>query len=351
MKILRSILCVAVAILLCAVPFSASAVTVGDIELENGFETDGAWVYQTHKSDQTATIFAYLGSDLNAVIPEKVENIYTVTEVWLSPGKEIEKGGEEFPNFPVFTKNINTLTIPKTVRLFRSTHHHSSYPEDTKMDILKHEDLIIMDGFFYDWYMDDLTAFIVDEENPYFSSKDGVLFNKDQSVLIRYPENKADESYEIPSTVTTIMDYAFLSETWNLKELTIPETITEPGQWASGSSQNTPLEKLIIKNNHITKKQCKQLMYFAKEIVVYENSPVHKYCIEKNWSETKLTVLDNPDPSFAEQEKETEQQTQADLQSPLTGDTTAPFLILAVFAMLGGVGMILLAKRKNSSEV
>ena len=348
MKILRSILCVAVAILLCAVPFSASAVTVGDIELENGFETDGAWVYQTHKSDQTATIFAYLGSDLNAVIPEKVENIYTVTEVCLTAGYEIYEGGSWLDHFPVFTENIQTLTIPKTIKKFWVEKESPYYANERSMENLKHDDLMIMDGFFYDWYMDDLTAFIVDDENPYFSSKDGVLFNKDQSVLIRYPENKADESYEIPSTVTTIMDYAFLSETWNLKELTIPETITEPGQWASGSSQNTPLEKLIIKNNHITKKQCKQLMYFAKEIVVYENSPVHKYCIEKNWSETKLTVLDNPDPSFAEQEKETEQQTQADLQSPLTGDTTAPFLILAVFAMLGGVGMILLAKRKTA---
>ena len=89
-------------------------------------------------------------------------------------------------------------------------------------------------------------------------------------------------------------------------------------------------------------------MYFAKEIVVYENSPVHKYCIEKNWSETKLTVLDNPDPSFAEQEKETEQQTQADLISPLTGDATASLVILAVLIMIGGVGMILLAKRKTA---
>jgi hypothetical protein len=46
--------------------------------------------------------------------------------------------------------------------------------------------------------------FDVDPGNPVFSSRDGVLFSKDFTRLIRYPNKKEDEIYEVPGGVEII---------------------------------------------------------------------------------------------------------------------------------------------------
>lgn len=51
-------------------------------------------------------------------------------------------------------------------------------------------------------------GFTVDPDNPNYSAVDGVLFNKDQSRLIQFPAIK-EGIYEVPSSVTTIGEYAF----------------------------------------------------------------------------------------------------------------------------------------------
>ncbi len=53
-----------------------------------------------------------------------------------------------------------------------------------------------------------LTAITVDALNSAYSSVDGVLFNKSQTLLIQYPGGKAG-SYTIPNSVTSIGYYAF----------------------------------------------------------------------------------------------------------------------------------------------
>lgn len=56
-----------------------------------------------------------------------------------------------------------------------------------------------------------LAAIEVEEENPNYSSIDGVLFNKGATVLMTYPiaKTEPDASYVVPETVTTIGDGAF----------------------------------------------------------------------------------------------------------------------------------------------
>lgn len=46
-----------------------------------------------------------------------------------------------------------------------------------------------------------LKAFKVSEKNPYYVSKDGVLFSKDMTIMLGYPCAKTDTSYEIPESV------------------------------------------------------------------------------------------------------------------------------------------------------
>ena len=60
---------------------------------------------------------------------------------------------------------------------------------------------------FYDCYY--LKSFSVSSKSKYFSAIDGVLFNKDQTKLVRYPDNKKNTSYTIPDGVKYIGACAF----------------------------------------------------------------------------------------------------------------------------------------------
>ena len=50
---------------------------------------------------------------------------------------------------------------------------------------------------------------IVDEDHPYLSARDGVLFNKDQTELLWYPYGREGETYTVPDGVTKIGYRAF----------------------------------------------------------------------------------------------------------------------------------------------
>src|SRR6185436_1570596 len=69
-----------------------------------------------------------------------------------------------------------------------------------------------------------MTEIIVDTNNQFYSSVDGVLFNKNQTTLLQWPEGKPG-SVTIPNSVTTIGHSAFNS-CQTLTNLTIPATVT-----------------------------------------------------------------------------------------------------------------------------
>jgi hypothetical protein len=69
-----------------------------------------------------------------------------------------------------------------------------------------------------------LTAITVDPQNPIYSSRDGVLFDKSQTTLLQYPEGLAG-SYAVPGSVTTIATGA-LAECGGLTSLSIPGSVS-----------------------------------------------------------------------------------------------------------------------------
>lgn len=96
-----------------------------------------------------------------------------------------------------------------------------------------------------------VSTIIVDEENLVYASKDGVLYNKDLTVLIRYPNNKIDstESFNvlIPNTVKTIYHKAFYYNT-KINKVTLGSEVEEIGNLAFiGCSKLTT----IIFNNKL----------------------------------------------------------------------------------------------------
>ena len=69
-----------------------------------------------------------------------------------------------------------------------------------------------------------LTTIIVDSNNPYYTSVDGVLFSKDKSQLINYPIGKSATSYVVPEGVITIRSAAF-GQSEHLQSVTLPSTL------------------------------------------------------------------------------------------------------------------------------
>jgi len=102
-------------------------------------------------------------------------------------------------------------------------------------------------------YCDNLTEINVDSDNTNYSSTDGVLYNKDKTILITYPEGKTGD-FTIPNGVTTIGSDAFYGcdnltgviipngvirigsyafyDCWNLTSVTIPNSVTSIGDRA-----------------------------------------------------------------------------------------------------------------------
>ena len=73
--------------------------------------------------------------------------------------------------------------------------------------------------------MELLESIEVSSKNKYYCDVDGVLFNKDKTVLIQYPQGRTDTSYTIPDSVDVISDMAF----WHAKfsSVTIPKGVKE----------------------------------------------------------------------------------------------------------------------------
>lgn len=121
-------------------------------------------------------------------------------------------------------ENLETFTVPETLTEVGK--------EAITIDKLK--DLHIpksivsagYDSFTHRSGANSLTEITVDEDSPLFSSKDGVLYNKDKTVLLVYPGKKSTEHLVIADTVQVIEKNAFI-ENGNIKSVTLPNGIRE----------------------------------------------------------------------------------------------------------------------------
>ena len=149
------------------------------------YEITGASTVEVVKSDDYETL-------TTVVIPETVEidgKTYTVTRI----------GEDAFRD----CKNLTSLNLPKSVTGI---------------------------GINALYGCSGLTEINVDNANTTFSSVGGVLFNKDKTEIIRFPENKSG-SYTIPNSVTYI-HYGAFEHCKNLSSINIPNSVKRIGSFA-----------------------------------------------------------------------------------------------------------------------
>lgn len=96
-------------------------------------------------------------------------------------------------------------------------------------------------------YCENLESINVDENNEFYSNDlNGVLFNKDKSILIQYPIGNKATSYSIPNGVEKFNERAF-EECNNLKSISIPDSVLEIEDYTFYYCEN--LENITIGNN------------------------------------------------------------------------------------------------------
>lgn len=128
--------------------------------------------------------------------------------------------------------NLTSVILPETLTTI-SKSAFSFYSNMISITIPASVTQLDEGGAFYNCSV--LTNIAVDAGNAFYSSLDGVLFNKSKSVLFRYPAG-IPGGYEVPGTVTIIDSSAFRSCS-RLPDIAIPSSVTNIGSYAfSGCS-------------------------------------------------------------------------------------------------------------------
>ena len=174
----------------------------------------------------TITITGYTGSGGVVVIPSAT-NGYPVTSI----------GDSAF-----IYSSLTSVTIPNSVTSIGSSAFFAC-SSLTNAPISSSVTNIGEAAFAYTAQI----AITVNTQNQFYSSTNGVLFNKDQTTLVQYPAAKVGTSYTISNSVTAIGGSAFY-DCYSLSSVTIPDTVTNIADYAFG---NTALTNITIPNTVI----------------------------------------------------------------------------------------------------
>ena len=112
----------------------------------------------------------------------------------------------------LYTKDKKTLVLYPSARKNKTLHLpeevESSFTDSikfgTEIDVLDVGRNSVVDVNAAPLCYCDIKAYSADEDNEYYCAKDGVLYSKDMSTLLAYPNGKEDYSFEIPEEVEKV---------------------------------------------------------------------------------------------------------------------------------------------------
>ena len=205
-------------------PLACAAEADESSETENGkIYTSGDYTYSlmSNENDDTlkaACIESYTGTETDLVIPGQIDGMDVVA-----------LGSYAFTSMAALEK----VTLPKTVIQF-GEYAFADCPS--------------------------IQEYAVEDGNPLFEAKDGVLYSENGETLTRYPVGKAPEKLTVPDGVVEIGNVAFtgcsslksitfpdsllyidlsaFAECTGLTEVELPEKLTEIGAFSFNSCSN-----------------------------------------------------------------------------------------------------------------
>ena len=180
--------------------------------------------------DGTVEITGYKGSEQKVDVPEKInkksvtrignlafKNCTKITSIAM-PDSVVYIGRSAFYN----CTSLKSITIPDGVKEIG----YAAFSECAGLVSVKIPDNVTKIGESAFINCANLTKIDVTAGNKYYSSANGVLFNKDKSELICYPAGIKNVGYSIPDGVTVIRDRAF-NKCISLNSITIPKSVQD----------------------------------------------------------------------------------------------------------------------------
>ena len=215
--------------LLAIAAFAVMAVMMALCAVCAGAEAYGSFEYGV-LDDGTVEITGYKGSEQKVDVPEKInkksvtrignlafKNCTKITSIAM-PDSVVYIGRSAFYN----CTSLKSITIPDGVKEI----DYAAFSECAGLVSVKIPDNVTKIGDSAFINCANLTKIDVTAGNKYYSSANGVLFNKDKSEIICYPAGIKNVGYSIPDGVTAIRDRAF-NKCISLNSITIPKSVQD----------------------------------------------------------------------------------------------------------------------------
>ena len=184
----------------------------------NGVTTIGSFAFYNCSSLTSVTI----GNSVRAIGDFAFDRCTSLTSITI-PDSVTSIGESAFAR----CTSLTSITIPDSV----TSIGESAFARCTSLTSITIPDSVTSIGYSAFEYCTGLTSINVASGNNYYSSNNGVLFNKKKTELIRYPEGKSQTSYTIPNSVTSIGKRAFIFCS-SLTSITISNSVTSIGVYA-----------------------------------------------------------------------------------------------------------------------
>lgn len=137
-----------------------------------------------------------------------------------------------------YASEIDSVVISEGVRSIGNNAFYGL--EMSSVTVPASVEIIGLDAFGWCFYLESIN--VASANSKYSSDENGVLYNYDKTVLIKYPSGKKTDSFIIPDGVTSLEDYAF-ENCYVLSDVTISSTVADIG---NGSFFNCYLENIIV---------------------------------------------------------------------------------------------------------
>jgi len=139
--------------------------------------------------------------------------------------------GKEVPKEITIPETVNNVPV-KALRVIQSKSDIIHIPATVENYIIA-----------VDSAEDGVAYYDVDKDNPYLTSVDGILYNKDMTKLIKVPSRYAGKKITVSDSVKTIDNFAFFSLD-NVESIELPDSVEVIGRCAFSASRELETVKL-----------------------------------------------------------------------------------------------------------